>query len=1164
MNDQSKVIFSFAACRNCAAKNLDFSYTESITNFLQLIKSEMKNPPADPDFAVNAYSIFLPPFKLHHMKKYLLTSALVAFVTLAGAQPPAGEKMFRFPTVHDSRIAFVYAGDLWTVSKNGGTARRLTSDVGYECFPRYSPDGSLIAFTGQQDGNTEVMVMPSDGGVPKRITYTATLGRDQISDRMGPNNLVMTWKDNDEIVYRSRKQSFNDFKGHLFVSRINGGLSEQLPFSVGGFCSYSPDGNKMAMNRVFREFRTWKYYRGGMADDIWIFDMPSKQWSNITNNNAQDLQPMWSGNKIYYLSDRDRTMNLFVYDVTTQQTRKITNYTDYDIKFPSLGDQDIVFEKGGELYLLNLQTEQVSKVNIRLNDDQSWSRTEWVDASKFIEGSDLSPDGNRLAFVARGDVFTVPAQSGFTRNLTQTNGFHERNAVWSPDGKWIAYISDASGEDEIYVKGQKGEGDAQRLTSNGDNYKYYLRWSPDSKHILWADRKQNLQYVNVESKQITLIEHSDVFEYSYYDWSPDSKWICYVRPEWQTQNRIFIYHLASKTSTAVTDRWYNSYEPTFSRDGKYLMLLSDRDFNPSFSSTEFQIAYQNMTKIYLVTLSKETPSPFAPQNDEVKPREEPDVQSTTGGSTKKSSSQSKKDESKPKTADQQPAPADVKIDLDGLQDRMVALPIEAAQYFNIQSQEGNIYYQKAKPGQSGSSLMMYKTEDRKEEELGAYDGYQISADGKKMSLQKGSNYYVIDLPRGKIQADKTVDLSNMKVMVNKHEEWQAIFNESWRQMRDFFYAPNMHGIDWNAMKQKYGSLVPYVNHRADLSYVLGEMIGELNIGHAYVGGGDEPKPGRIQTGLLGAQLSRDASGYYRIDQILRGANWNSSLRSPLTEIGVNVKEGDFIIAVNGAATNRMDDVYAALANTAGKQVELTVNSKPSAEGSKKVVVVPISDESDLYYYNWVQRNIAYVDSATGGKAGYLHIPNMGVEGLNEFIKHFYPQLNKKALIVDDRGNGGGFVSGLVAQRLAAELVYYNMARNTIGSTDPGMLLGPKVLLVDRYSASDGDIIAYRFKKYKLGKVIGVRTWGGTVGIRGSLPTMDGGYLMRPEFAPYDEQGWAIEGHGVDPDIVIDNDPYLEFMGKDQQLDRAIAEILLDLKTQEKNVPPVPAFPDKTK
>ncbi|MCS6916497.1 MAG: PDZ domain-containing protein [Chitinophagales bacterium] len=1087
------------------------------------------------------------------MKK-VLSVCLVVFSLPVWAQTDQA-RLMRFPAVHGNQVVFTYAGDLYAVALQGGLARKLTSDPGYECFPRFSPDGRHIAFTGQFDGNTEVMLIPAQGGEPRRLTYTPTLSRDQISDRMGPNNIVMTWKDNEHIVYRSRMRSFNDFKGHLYSVNINGGLSEQLPFAVGGFCSFSPDGKQIAMNRVFREFRTWKYYRGGMADDIWIFDFTTKQWTNLTNNNAQDIQPMWWKNKIFYLSDRDRTMNLFVYDVTSGTTRKVTQYTDYDIKFPSLGDGKIVFEKGGYLFVMDCDNEQVRPIPVQISDDIIWARNELIDASKFIESWDLSPDGNRLAFVARGDVFTVPAEAGITRNLTRTSGFHERQAVWSPDGKHLAYISDESGEDELYLIAQDGTAAAVRLTSGGDTYKYALRWSPDSKMLLFADRKQVLQILNVETKKITVVDQSDVGEFWDYQWSPDSRWVCYVRPQWMTNNIIVIYDVQNAKAYPVTDHWYDSYSPVFSSDGKYLLFISDRDFNPTFSTAEFEIAYLNMARLYLIPLSKKTPSPLEPKNNEVQIKKEPESSEKETASKKKEKEKGGKEESKPESIK-------VEIDFDGIMQRIVGLPVEPARYSMPGYRDGKVYYLKSKTGANETTLMLYHLDKREETELGKFDAYRISADGKKMALKKGEQYYVMDLPSSKITADKPVSLSNMQVWVNRRQEWQGIFNECWRQMRDFLYAPNMHGVDWKAMKEKYQPLVPHVAHRADLTYLIGEMIGELNVGHAYVGGGDEPEVKRIPMGMLGARISRHASGYFRIDHILPGANWSSSLRSPLRDVGVHVQTGDFILAVNGISAQNYPDLYQALVNTAGKTIELTVNSKPELSGARTVKVVPVEDESELYYYEWVQKNIRYVDSATGGKVGYLHIPNMGTEGLNEFMKHFYPQLNRKALIVDDRGNGGGFVSPLITERLAQRLVYFEMMRNTRGFPDPIMMLGPKVLLIDRYSASDGDIIAYRFRKYQAGKIIGVRTWGGVVGIRGSLPLLDGGYLMRPEFAPYNEEGWLIEGYGVDPDIVVDNDPYREYMGIDDQLNRGIEEILKDLQTQERNVPPVPEFPKR--
>jgi tricorn protease len=1060
-------------------------------------------------------------------------------------------RLLRFPTIYDNQVIFSYAGDLFTIDKNGGIARKLTSDIGYEMFSHISPDGRHVAFTAQYDGNTEVYVMGVQGGQPKRLTYTATVERDDIADRMGPNNIVMAWSDNEHIIYRSRKKSFDAFVGSLFVADINGGLSEELPLPAGGFCSFSPDKKKLAYNRVFREFRTWKYYRGGMADDIWIYDFATKKVENITHNPAQDIEPMWFNDKIYFLSDRERIMNLFCYDLNTKQVKQVTSYTDYDIKFPSLGNNAIVFEKGGFLYVMDLPSEQIHQINISIYSDNIYGRQEWVDASKYMEGVSIAPDGKRLIAVARGDVFTLPAESGVLRNISQTSGIHERNAVWSPDGKNIAFISDATGEDEIYTQIPDGFSKPVQITNNGDVYKFELLWSPDSKKILWGDKKLRLQYVDLDTKKITLVDQATGWEIRDYKWSPDSKWITYSVNERQKKTRIFFYNLASSANTQITDEWYDAYSPIFSNDGKYLYFVSDREFSPTFSNAEFEIAYFNMSKIYLITLARESPNPFAPVDDEVQVIKKDTV----------ASSDAKK---KIEKAVVDNATKNIKVDLEGIRQRVIALNIDAANYNSLSPADDKLYYIKSKEGEPQAQLCVFNLKEKKETLLGAADDFKLSFDSKKMMVRSGKNYFVIDAPSAKIELTKPVDLGNMKMWVDRNAEWREIFNESWRQMRDFFYAPNMHGVDWKAIHDKYSLLLPYVNHRADLTYIIGEMIGELSSGHSYVGGGDQPKPERIKLGLLGAELSKNASGYYRIDRILEGANYNSALRSPLTEVGVNVNKGDYIISVNGKPVNAMTDIYASLVNMADKQVELLVNNKPSPDAARKVIVVPIADESNLYYYNWVQHNIRYVDSVSGGKIGYLHIPDMGVEGLNEFMKYFYPQVSKKALIIDDRGNGGGFVSPLVAERLNKELVYYEVIRNTTGAPDPQGHYGPKALLMNEYSASDGDIFPYRFKKYKLGITIGKRTWGGVVGIRNSLPIVDGGFLMRPEFAPYLADGFVIEGHGVDPDIVVDNDPAKEYAGIDEQLNRAIEELMNQLKTKQQDVPPVPPFPDKSK
>ena len=1060
-------------------------------------------------------------------------------------------RLMRFPAIHDNQVVFSYTGNLYTVDANGGTARKLTSSPGYEMFARFSPDGKNIAFTGQYDGNTEVYVMPSQGGDPKRVTYTATIGRDDVSDRMGPNNIVMTWKDNEHIVYRSRCESFNAFVGQLYLADINGGLSEQLPLPTGGFCSYSPDGKQLAFNRIFRQFRARKYYHAGMADDVWIYDFASKQTIDITNDTAQNIEPMWAGNKIYFLSDREHTMNLFCYDLTTKAIRKVTNYNDYDIKFASLGNNAIVWERAGYLWKMDLATEQVTQIHVNLIDDDLFSRSELIDASKYIDAYDISPDGSRITVTGRGDIWTLPATTGVTRDLDKTSNIHERNSHWSPDGKTIAYISDASGEDEIYTIAQNGEGKPERITNNGDNYKFDFKWSPDGKKIIWSDRKLRLVYVDVDSKKQTLVDSSNLGEFFDYNWSPDSKWIAYTRPEFYSQQKIILYNLASKSKTQVTDGWYVSFNPTFSRDGKYLFFASSRDYTPTFSDADFNAGYIDMVKVYFVTLSKETPTPFAPKDDEVKIKPDTTVTAKPTGKAIKAADVA--------------ASTDIKIDLDGLEDRLISLPIDPSNYGTIYANGNDVYYIKRSHFDKAATLIYFSLKDKKETTLGQYDDFQVSADNKKVLVVKDKNYSIVDLGTGPIAGAKPIDLSGMKLMVDHHQEWQQMYDESWRQMRDFFYSPIMNGADWKGMHDKYEPLVKYVNIRQDLTYLISEMIGELSSGHTYTGGGDIPEIKKIPLGLLGAQLTKDgATGYYQIKKILKGANWDATLRSPLTELGLNVKAGDYIVAVNGVPTNTMVDIYASLVNMADKQVELTVNTKGSMDGSRKIIVIPTSDETNLYYYDWVQHNIAYVDSVTQGKVGYIYIPDMGEAGLNQFFKLFYPQINKKALIIDDRGNGGGFVSPFITDRLARQLVFFEMSRNTVGTPSPEMHMGPKVLLINQYSASDGDIFPYRFRQNKLGTIIGKRTWGGVVGINASLPFLDGGYLEKPEFGPYASNGsnFVVEGHGIDPDILIENDPARQYAGIDDQLNKAIEVILNDLKTQEKDVPPVPPFPDR--
>jgi tricorn protease len=1105
-----------------------------------------------------------------------LLACLTVIVTTAAFLRAADDttRLLRFPATNDQAITFSYGGQLYTVAADGGTARRLTDAPGYAIFPRYSSDGAQLAFTAQYDGNTEVYVMPASGGSPKRLTTSATLDRDDLADRMGPNNIVFGWRHTAaEVVFRSRWHSFNPFIGQLYTVGLEGDVPTQLPVPRGGFVSYSPDDTKIAYNRVFREFRTWKQYRGGMADDIWIFDLKSGALENITDNPAQDLFPMWASNgKIYFVSERTPRANLFSYDLATKQTKQLTQFTDFDVKFPSLGGKTIVFEQAGQIWKFDLATEKSSAVPITIREDFAATRPALTNVAKSLASVSPSPDGQRVTVVARGDVFTVPAKDGPTRNLTQTQGVHERSARWSPDGKWIAYLSDATGEFELYVRPQDGKGAAIQLTSNNDTYPFALDWSPDSKKILWADRKQRLRFIDVATKAITTVAENPDAPIQQYSWAPDSQWVTYVKQERGTLAKIMLYGLAAQQTLAVTDGSYDSSRPNFSDDGKWLLFASSRDYRPIYSDTEWNHAYLDMERIYLVALAKDTASPFAPKSDEVAIAKDEEKKPTDEKSDA------------PKSTPKKPAAIVVKVDTDGLSGRVLGLPIAPSNYSSITMIGEKIYYRRAPGGPSGGGgggegfgggaatkpvVALYDLKTNKETELGNFEGFEITANGKKMLIRSGRDFSLIDLPSAKVELkpDAKLDFSGLEVRLDRNAEWTQIFNESWRQMRDFFYAPNMHGVDWPAQRTKYAALLPSVSTRNDLTYLIGEMISELHIGHAYVGGGDRIEAPRIKTGLLGAEISRDAaSRAYRIDKILPGENWQTKTRSPLTELGVNVRAGEYILAVNGQSVRDLANLYTALIGTVGKQVVLRVNAQPTDEGARDVTVIPIADEAPLYYEQFVAQNMAYVAQKTGGKIGYLHIPDMGPEGLNEFVRRFYPQLNKQGLIIDVRGNGGGNVSPMIIERLQRELTMINIRRNGTPSTNPAqMLLGPQVTLLNEYSASDGDLFPYRFREKGLGKLIGKRSWGGVVGISGSLPFTDGGDLRKPEFAPYAKDGksWIIEGRGVDPDIVVDNDPAREFRGEDQQLDKGIEVILEELKTKGRMLPPPPAWPNKS-
>ena len=1064
------------------------------------------------------------------MKRLLFTLALAAAAFTAQADEA---RLLRFPSTDGNQIVFSYGGDLYKAPLAGGQATRLTSHIGYEMFARFSPDSKTIAFTGEYDGNREVYLIPAQGGEPVRLTYSSTNGRDDLGDRMGPNNIVMAWsKDGKKIVYRNR--TGDGFPGKLWTISPDGGMPEQIPLPEGGFCSYSPDGKKLAYNRVMREFRTWKYYRGGMADDIWVYDPAAKKVENVTNNVAQDIFPMWIGEEIFFISDRDMTMNLFVYNTRTKQTEKVTNFTDYDIKFPSTNGEIIVFEKGGYLYKFDPKSRQSQKISIELTSDNIYGRQEMKDVSgkASARAASIPSDGSRVAVTARGEVFTVPVGEGVVRNITRTPGSNDRSAVWSPDGKYIAYIGDATGETEVYLQPAEG-GKPVQLTKNNDTYIRRVQWSPDSKKIYYSDRKNRLVEVDVATKAKRTVMENPAGEFRSVNFSPCGNWIAYTKSAENEMSVVYVYNLKTGKEIAVTEKWYSSSSPVFSTDGKYIIFTSARDFNPTYGQLEWNHTYNNMNGLYMAMLAKGTASPLLPEDGK--------APAPKGAPEKK---------------DAAAAPAATVIDADGIFGRIVRIPVGTGYFGNFVCDGKKLWYSS---GRDTKVFDFATGKDEKAAEGASMVSYNPGA--KKALFAKGRDLFVCDFPAPKVAFRDKVSFKNLVAPVDYTAEWAQIYDEVWRAFRDGFYLENMHGIDWKAIKEKYAVLLPYVKTRLDLNYVIGEMISEVACGHAYVNPGEMPKAERIPMGLLGAELKKDKSGYYKIGKIMPGAPYSAKLRSPLTEPGLNVVEGNYIVAIDGIPTNTVDNIYKLLIGKANVLTELSVNDKPSEDGARQIVVKPIDNEYPLEHYNWVQNNIKKVEQATGGRVGYIYIPDMSVEGLNEFARYFYPQLDKEALIIDDRENGGGNVSPMIIERLLRKTYRMTMYRNSsrTGTIPDATHHGPKVLLINKYSASDGDLFPWSFKANNLGTVIGTRTWGGIVGISGSLPYIDGTDVRVPFFTNYDAKTgqWIVENHGVDPDILIDNDPIKEQQGIDEQLNKAIEVIMEQLK-ERKPLPKTPA------
>jgi tricorn protease len=1058
-------------------------------------------------------------------------------------------RLLRFPDIHDGTIAFTYAGDLFTVPADGGTARRLTTGEGLELFPRFSPDGKWIAFTGQYDGTSDVYVMPATGGEPRRLTFYPSQTN---SERMGWDNMVIGWTPDGKILFRGQRNFINGFVGEPYTVSPEGGPVERFPLPESGIISFAPDGKRIAYTRIFRDFRTWKRYKGGMAQDVWIYDLGTKAIERITSWPGTDTQPMWIGDAIYFLSDRDDwKLNLWRYDLGTKQTSRATHFTEFDVKWPHSGSGQIVFENGGYIYRLDPKAPEPRKVQVSLPDDRRYARSRLVSVADRITSFSLSPGGQRAVLTARGDVFTVPAEHGNTRNLTDSQGVREKDATWSPDGKWIAYTSDQTGEEELYMIPQDGKGTAVPLTTGSASFHFAPVWSPDSKKLAWADRGMRLYTLEVDTKKVVQVDKATVQEMTDYTFSPDSSWLAYTKRTDNSFTALFLYNLVDKKTTQATEA-DGSYSPAFDPDGKYLYFLSDRDVNPTLGSFELSYTVNKVTRPEALVLRADQPSPFAARSDEAKP--------VAAKKTDAKGEPSDKSDN-PDKADKKKEP--FRIDLESLRHRAVPFPVSGGNYSALSAASGKVFWLSGPTtpltddDPPKASLRIFDMEKRKEGEVvDGVQGYDLAPDHSKLLVQVGKDYVILE-PKEGAARDKTLDLSGLRMELDPRAEWVQIFRDTWRIERDFFYLPDMGQIDWPAMRRRYEALLPYVSHRTDLTYLTGELAGELGSGHSYVGGGDQEQPEKLPVGVLGAELRLDRkAGAWQIAHIYPGESWSEARRSPLTEPGVKVEEGEYLLAIDGHDLKASDEPYRLLRGRADRIVTLLVNKTPTRTGARTVTVRTLASEDPLRYHDWVERNRQKVDQATSGRVGYVHIPDMGGPGLQEFIRQYYPQLRKEGLVVDVRANGGGFVSEMILERLRRVVMGMGSARNYRPSTYPtSAFSGPMVALINSYSASDGDIFPYYFRAYGLGPLIGTRTWGGVVGIRGTPNLVDGGYVYVPEFGTFNLKGeWIIENEGVSPDIEVDNLPADEMAGKDAQLDRAIAEVLKRLDEKKPVLP----------
>ena len=1118
------------------------------------------------------------------------TVLLLLCATKLAAQSGNKYPLLRKPTVSKTQIAFSYGGDLWIVDRNGGDARRLTSDVGIEIDPVFSPDGAMIAFTGEYDGNEDVYVVPAAGGVPKRLT-----------SHPGPDQVVGWTRDGKRIVFRSARQSYSGFT-QLFTVSANGGLPEMLPLPMAVEGSYSPDSSQLAYV-PFTNFReSWqfhrglKHYRGGTASPVWIAKLSDSSIEKVPRKDSNDSAPMWLGGKIYFLSDRDGPVNLYAYDSAKKQVSAVIPTNGVDIKSASAGPDAIVYEQFGSIHLFDPATGKQDPVNIRVTGDFPAVRTHYVKVGDRIEHANISPTGARAVFEAHGEILTAPAEHGDIRNLTNTVGVAERDPSWSPDGRWIAYFSDESGEYALHLRQQDGAGEVKKFSLDDPPSFYYSPvWSPDSKKIVFSDKRLNLSYLDLDSGKPVRIDTNP------YDggpgtdfnpvWSPDSRWIAYTRQLDSSLRAVFVYGLQDKTAHQVTDGLSDAASAGFDKNGKYLYFFASTDNGPAIASSMGAYKVPVTRSAYVIVLRKDLKSPLAPQSDEEKvtsdkssaaaddckveeesnsaaEKAEKSADKTASGKDERRAD--KKDE---KVAKEGKEPPEVKIDFDNISQRILALPIPGRNYDQLLAGKTHILYLLEGPvvddgGLGGRILHKFDVCTRKTDKLlDNVGGFFVSANSEKALYEqlppRNPQAAGGPPPRGTWaikpvdalgkppepgKPDGTLHLESMQVYTDPRTEWQQMFREMGRIERDWFYDPNLHGADLKALMATYQPYVENVMSRADLNYLFADMLGEITAQHIYIFGGDRPEVKGVSVGLLGADYTIDHNRY-RFSKVYFGENWNPDLRAPLTEPGVNVRQGEYLLAVDGRELHATDEIYGFFLERAGKALQLKVGSDPDGKDARSVTVVPIGNERSLRQREWIQGNRRKVDELSGGKLAYVYVPDTAVNGFTYFNRYYFAQNSKQGAIIDERFNGGGWIADYIVDWLKRPLLMAGMSREGKDNIIPQVIFGPKVMLINEQAGSGGDALPWMFRKLGTGPLIGTRTWGGLIGIGGYPPLMDGGVVTAPRWGLYNpETGeFDVENKGVSPDIEVELDPALWRQGYDPQLEKGISVALAGLK-----------------